>query len=332
MITAIPVHRSAGAALGQRIAKAMRVILHIGAHRCASTTFQHYLRLNSDRLSEEGIGFWGPRRTRNGLFSGLQPGPRAATGRDVQARAVGRVQLACAHSAATGVQQLLVSDENMMGSVRGNLRLGELYCGVGERVSRFNQAFDGYLSDVVVSIRGLDRYWSSALGYGLTRGRAVPGRAALDRLTNAPRSWRDVVSDIACAVGTARIWVLPFEPFAGRPEAQLAMMTGIKAPQTHARMWLNQTPCLPELRAIDPSIAAALPEGDGRWRPFDVEQTARLRETYADDMMWLTAGADGLASLMNERDSPKVGTHHPATDQTRGRNDDSQDRRMAHAR
>lgn len=310
---------------------AMDVILHIGAHRCATTTFQHYLRQNADRLAADGTGFWGPRRTRNGLFRGLLPTPGPATGRDLRRRAVGRVRLNLARTALGGTRRLVVSDENMLGSMRQNLRQAELYPDAGERIARYGEAFDGNISDVVLNIRSPELWWSSALGYGLTRGFGLPGEVALDWIAQSRRSWRDVIADIGCALPGARLWVLPFEIFAGRPEAQLEAVTGRPAPHEHSRDWLNATPRLPELREIlPPRLAQALPGGEGRWTPFAPDQAAALRETYADDLMWLAAGADGLAWLMDDPNKKPAGQTLPRPELTRGRRNE-QDRRLAGA-
>ncbi|MBL4769228.1 MAG: hypothetical protein JKY94_16240 [Rhodobacteraceae bacterium] len=303
----------------------MDIVLHIGAHRCATTTFQHYMRLNAERLERCGIGFWGPRRTRNGLFSGLAPRSRIATGRNLQRRAAGRVQLHCARSEALGIETLVVSDENMLGSVRANLRIGELYCGVGERVARYAHAFGGRVSKVVLNIRSLEYFWASSLGYGLTRGMGVPVHSSLDRLAYGPRSWRDVVTDVACAAPDAQILVLPFEIFSGQPEVQLSAITRRKTPKSHARDWLNATPKLPELR----EIIHELPAGEGRWQPFEAPQIAAMRETYSDDLLWLAAGADGLASLITDPNKIRVEMNPPVTDLTRGRHYDHEKRRLA---
>ncbi|KIC11497.1 hypothetical protein RA19_05490 [Leisingera sp. ANG-M1] len=308
----------------------MKVILHTGAHRCATTSFQEYMRQNAQGLKMQGLGFWGPFRTRNGLFHGIQPGPARVTGRNLAQRARGRLQLQLANCRDSGVHQLLVSDENMMGTIRENLRLGDLYSGVGERMARFSQAFGRTVTDVAVSIRSLDSYWTSALAYAVARGHRVPSPAQLDRLVQAPRSWRDVITDIACALPDARLHVLPFETFGTRPEAQLTALTGVEtAPMTHARVRLNGSLCLQDLRASLPaSVAARLPQGTGRWRPFDDTQAAHLRETYADDMMWLASGADGTALLVQDPDKLAAGLNPPRYDLTRGRPDDKQ-RRMA---
>ncbi|MCB4455154.1 hypothetical protein [Leisingera sp. McT4-56] len=307
----------------------MKVILHTGAHRCATTSFQEYMRQNAQPLARQGIGFWGPHRTRGGLFHGIQPGPAPANGRDLVQRAQGRLQIQMASCRERGVQQLLVSEENMLGSVRANLRIGDLYSGAGERMARMFQAFGGAVTDAALSIRSLDSYWTSALAYAVARGHKLPSAGGLERLAQAPRSWRDVITDIACAMPGVRLHVLPFETFGSRPEAALAAVTGIEAPRTHARVRLNASLCLQDLRASVPSaVAADLPQGSGRWRPFDDAQTASLREAYADDIMWLAAGADGLATLVHDPDKQAADTNPPDIGLTRGRPDDKQ-RRMA---
>ncbi len=329
MIVQFPTTGLRPAALQQRSRTTMKVILHTGAHRCATTSFQEYMRQNAQPLALQGIGFWGPYRTRGGLFHGIQPGPAPVTGRDLVQRARGRLQIQMAASRDAGVQQLLVSEENMLGAVRANLRIGDLYSGAGERMARFAAAFGGAVTDVALSIRSLDAYWTSALAYAVARGHKMPTEASLDRLAHAPRSWRDVITDIACAMPGVRLHVLPFETFGARPEAALEALTGLKAPRTHARVRLNASLCLQDLRASLPSFAAAqLPEGTGRWRPFTDAQTAYLREAYADDLMWLAGGADGLAALAHDPDKQAAGTNPPRIALTRGRPDDKQ-RRMA---
>lgn len=333
-VFAIPANWPDGAVACRRIGKAMDVILHIGAHRCATTSFQNYLRRNGEYLRAQGLGFWGPWRTRTGMFRGIMPGPGVATGRDQHRCGVGRVQMHLTRSGELGLRSLLVSDENMLGTMRENLAVGELYCGAGERMARYARAFDGRITQVVLNIRSLDGYWASALGYGLTRGRGMPGLAMLDRLASNPRSWRDVIADVANALPDAQIRALPFETFAGRPGAQLAAIARIKAPKCHAHDCLNATPRLSRMRELARELAEDwnLPEGEGRWQPFSPRQVAAMCETYSDDLMWLAGGADGLARLMPEPDKKRAGTNPPRPDMTRGRTDDQQERRVARAR
>jgi hypothetical protein len=229
------------------------------------------------------------------------------------------VQLRCAKSVDLGVKQLIVSDENMMGTMRANLRVGELYGGVGERIARFAEAFQGHLTDIFLNIRSPEYYWASVFGLFAEHGRGTPHPGLLRRVAHTPRSWRDVVTDVSCAAGGARVHVLPFERFAGRPDAQLAHLIGRPAPGHAAQDKRNTTLPLEQLRRVMSPSEGSLPEGEGRWMPFDDEQRAMLRETYADDLMWLESGAEGLAVLAEYPAHNKAEKHLPSPDKTRGR-------------
>lgn len=308
----------------------MQVCLHLGAHRCATTSFQEYLRQNAEELEKAGIGFWGPRRTRQGLLHGILPVASAVNSRDLSKRARGRLKMNLNQSRERGIRQLVISDENLIGSVRGNLRLGELYSGVGERMARYGEAFDGALTSVALNVRSLESYWTSALTYAVARGHRMPLPLQLQNLAQSPRSWRDVITDIACAMPGVDIKILPFETFGGRPELQLELLSDCEAPRTHARVRLNASLRLEDLRShLFETAAGELPEGEGRWRPFDAAQSAALRETYADDLMWLAGGADGLAQLVQDPEQLAAGLNLPQNEVTRGRPHDKEDRRLA---
>lgn len=306
----------------------MDVVLHIGAHLCATSTFQDYLSRNHAALSAAGCAVWGPRRTRSALFAGLLAGGAPPPSGAVE-RAIGRIGLTLARQSGEGTRHLIVTDPDIMGTVRANLRLGRLYCGVGERIARLARAFDGYPLRVVLNIRVLDAYWASALAQGITRGLGLPAGQGLAHLAQGRSGWREVVEAVACAMPGAQVTVLPFESFGGSPEAQLQQMVPFSVPAQHTRCRINATPRLPELRAWLGREAVALPEGSGRWQPFSEAQGEALREAYSDDIMWLAGGANGLARLARDPDKTQAGTAPPQSDLTRGRRDEQQDRRLA---
>ena len=114
--------------IGQSI---MDVILHLGAHRTGTTTFQHYVRDHLGTLERNHIGFWGPGRTRKSVFPGLFHGmsPRA------RRRAEGRVRMLADRAEARGFEKLVVSDENMLGSCTTAFRNAMLYPAAGDRAA-----------------------------------------------------------------------------------------------------------------------------------------------------------------------------------------------------
>lgn len=305
----------------------MDIILHLGTHRTGSTTFQAYMRENADALAAADVAFWGPRRTRNGLFSGVLPNDSPAQGRlSPQVRAKGRVQLRLRQLRDKGTHALLVSDENFAGSVRGSIRAASLYPGIGERIARYAAVFDGKITRVALSIRAQDRWWASALAYGVGRGLSVPGPQKFAMIAESARSWRDVIMDLAAALPGTEIRVMPYEAYYANPNTLMRASIGLEIPLQGEVEWLNRAPDLPSLRKMlqerdqDPSI---LPEEDGMWDPFSKAQSARLREMFDEDMFWLVQGADGLATLTEEA-IPRDRGKSPGAALTRGHDNDEE--------
>ncbi|CUH76532.1 hypothetical protein SAMN04488093_102634 [Tropicibacter naphthalenivorans] len=315
----------------KKAASQMDVILHVGAHRTGSTSFQHYMRANRATLDGAGIGFWGPWRTRKGVLDGLTDTP--ATPAEARRRA-GRVQMNLRSAEKRGLGALVVSDENLIGTPRRCVRAGALYPEIGLRMARVAAGF-APVTRVNLQIRSLDMWWASALAFLVPRGMPLPTEAKLEALANASRSWRHVITDLACACPGADITVTVFERFADRPEALFEAITGQSGPESQpGAFWANRCPDLAALRTClaergeDP---AQLP-GEGRWQPFDFTQAARLREAYADDLFWLRAGADGLATLTETAASDRPGTNLGKDLQARGQRHDRPARRLAPTR
>lgn len=310
----------------------MDVILHLGAHRTGTTSFQDYMRRHATLLESQGVGFWGPRQTRRGLFAGLWPRGDSTDTQDAVTHAKARVQARLDQARQTGVKKLVISDANMIGSVRDNLEQAVLYPDATNRLTRFADAFEGQVSTVLFSPRSLELYWCSAVADGVSRGATVPSRDELHDIATSKRGWRDVISDIAAAFPKATLNVVPSDRFAGQPAAMLLHGADIIAPVDQARVCLNRQPTLPELRRTVSGRGGAttdLPFGMGRWNPFTNEEHAALREMYADDMMWLTAGAAGLAKLTEDRCHDRAGQTPPGAAQSKGRCDELEERQVA---
>ena len=311
----------------------MDVILHLGAHRTASASFQHYLHAGQARLTRAGVAVWIP-ADEQALLPDVQsmddpaltPGTRFAFARK-------RVMENLDKADARGIMHLVVSDQNVIGSPETLLQEGRLYSGIGEKMARYSEAFGGSLTRIVLSIRSQNGFWSSLMADAIAQGHMPPTDDTLEKIAHQARGWRDVITDLACAVTEIDIQVHPFEVFGSLPEYNLAAMTDLPdLPVKHAREWLNRSPSRTELRDIltkrgeDPDL---VPEGEGRWYPFDRDQSRALREAYADDLFWLRAGADGLAKLIEVTGPAKAGKHSPTGGTKRGQDDGKDDRRLA---
>lgn len=303
----------------------MDIILHLGAHRCATTSFQHYLGTQKLALACHDTLAWTPSDTRAGLFSGVLPGPRVARGRNLhntRKRAMGRIRMRVMRAYRQGTRQLLISDENMIGSTFDCLRYGLLYPAIGERMARYREAFQVTPKRVVLSVRALDLWWASAAGYSVNRGFAPPETETLEALSLERRSWRDVITDLACALPGTEVIIAPFEYFSSRPDALLNIATGVQAARAHSDVWLNKTPNSARLRKQVKEAGGdmrGIPATQGRWQPLDATQQVRLREAYEDDMHWLFAGAEGLATLAPDPTRTQTGQSLQAGVLTEGR-------------
>lgn len=306
----------------------MQIVLHLGAHRTATTSLQRMLGQSHVGLQDAGLAYWGPKRLRAGLFDGLYGAGPALPPRRT-GRAAGRIALQLDMAAQAGVRVLVVSEENMLGTMRDIAQTQRLYPDAGARVARFAAGFAGQEVTLGLSIRCYDAFWASVLGWRLRRGGPLPLPGLCDRLVTQPRRWRHVIADLAQAVPEAKIAVWTHEAMAGMPADLLARLTGCAVALRGADHWCNRGASLTDLRAYlddigaDPALARG---GAGRFMPFDPHQRAAMRAQYAEDLAWLATGAGGLATHIDEAGAR---TLRP-TGLGRGPTDDrDHDRRMA---
>ncbi len=305
----------------------MKIVLHVGAHQTATTTLQRMMGGSRLALEAAKIGYWGPKRTRGGLFQGLI-GHSGAVHPWHVSRARKRVRLGLATLADRGVDRLLVSEENMLGTMRSVLDDRILFGDAALRVHRFAQAFDGHDLTIALGIRSYAAWWRSVLAFRLTRGGPRPSRPLAAKLVAQPRRWRHVVADLAVAVPHARIVVWDHAGMGRRPDALVRSLLDVDLPFSGAAERLNTGASLDALRAYVDACGynpEVIPSDAGDFMPFDADQRAVLGDLYCDDIDWLAAGADGLATFLAEpgHQTPRQTGHG------RGQPNDGPHRRLA---
>lgn len=311
MFNAQPVHGSWGFRL-------LDIILHLGAHRTSSTSFQTFLWANRVPLARAGLTCWLPQRTRDGLMAGMIRHPALITLRDEElaARSTGRIRIEIDRLSRIGQSALLISEENMMGGMMNNLLDLRLYPLMRERLLRFVPAFEGRKMRIGLCVRSYDEYWRSVLAFHLARGHGAPHVDLLDWLTTQPRRWRTLVRDIASVFPDAEIVVWPFERLAGQPQRQLeALWSGRAELVSPLPLWQNRGSSLVALNEVmvmrgERPLQEGLVDVDAHWMPFNQEQRRVLRADYRRDLAWFAAGAENLATFVDGRSTP---AQHPNT-------------------
>ncbi|MDJ0859058.1 MAG: hypothetical protein QNJ03_08255 [Dinoroseobacter sp.] len=226
---------------------------------------------------------------------------------------------------------LLISDENFLGSMYANVRGRRLYEDAGRRLVRLQPAVARDCRRIGLAIRSYDRHWASSLAFVLRKERRGTNPTELAALAAQPRRWRDVIADVAAVFPRAEIVVWPFESLVGAPGAVLRRMIPelTTVPLSPRAGHHHPSPSCSELRATIPMVRARRSiRGEGSWSPFDADTSAYLRAEYADDIAWLRAGADGVASYFETQEikSPEVIAGHPGL--TRGTDHDQRQRRV----
>lgn len=301
----------------------MDVILHIGAHRTGTSSLQAWLLQNETLLAQAGTAVWGPERTRAGLFAGLIKRPDLVTAEDdlLARRAATRIAMEIDRLDDAGLRRLIVSEENVMGTMPVCLDHATLYPDLRGRLDRVAEAIGPHLTGVALSVRRPDQWWASVLAVAQARGAKAPGAEFLDRLARHPRSWRRVVEAVRTAFGLP-VTVWSFEGMLGAHAAQLQAM----APQADLPAGLYDQRCI---RNAAPRLAAAgrgagHRGGGTRYMPFSTRQCGAMTLRYLEDLAWLRSAPPGVVYV--EMDAETPGAHPGAAAEEEGLFHDEQKR------
>ena len=208
----------------------MRLILHIGAHRTASTLIERMLSALAAARPDLGLAVWRPAdmraipgfKTVPGLFDSKGvPHSREAEDTFNAVRADMSARLDAAERA--GVKTLLISEENICGGMRANFKRGRFYPAIGPRLVAFARVLGRTPVRVALGLREYGAVWNSAYGYLDRVENTLPApREAAEMLMERPRGWPAVVAAMREAWPLSKLLVWRQEDL-GAPAAAAAL-------------------------------------------------------------------------------------------------------------
>jgi hypothetical protein len=199
-----------------RIASTMKIHVHLGVHKTATTFIQSQLHDNRSLLAEGHTGFagiWSVRRQFTNSFDRLSwfdPVWRKLT-RPWLAR---RLDAVLAHKK---VRTFILSDENLLGLISANYWFGRLYPYAGGRVRILDSLLGGHDIRYFMAIRRYPDYLTSSWLQLASKGKAPPFEKYLDRFAPERRGWAEIVEGIARACGPERLTVWTYDWFSADP-------------------------------------------------------------------------------------------------------------------
>ena len=182
----------------------MDLVLHIGAHRTGSTMVAQSLAATIDAYPDCGVVLWGPRHLR--AIPGFQAAASKFNG-DIEPvdknAAVDLDELAShftreiAKERDKGTRTLILSEENVMGTMRQNFLKGRFYGDVLRRLAGFDSLLPQSAVRIALGIRDYGKVWTSAFHYMTQMGREQPDKdVARYTMMNDRRGWPEIAAEI----------------------------------------------------------------------------------------------------------------------------------------
>lgn len=261
-----------------------RIVLHVGAHRTGTTLFQEYLRRSTDIARKSGIFVRGIAETRRGLLRNIMYREIEEDLHDDRG-ALGELR----ESIESDSHRVLISDENILGTMEGNFLSNKLYPDPVERVSRIGQVLPEF-DTIYLSIRPYTTWWMSAFSYLQSTGRLVFNKDMFERIAENDRGWPQIVSELLEGFPEIRVIVREYRYQIDNPKRQFREVTGWRdlSDFPNYRQVTNKSVGLEKLEMDlrDQGrirLADAL-RSDSGFGPFTEREYHSLQERYTKDV------------------------------------------------
>jgi len=176
-----------------------QIILHLGAHRTASTHVQGVLQKNQALLAAAGIAAPSQEAVKIALTKPL--------GTRIPALRAGFRQL------HTNAKTVVISDENLLGFLNSIFIHGQFYPDTAMRMAQLRAMLPVDPQKIIIAIRPYESFFASAYGRWLAPDRPVLPRATLAKqVLGLARGWGEVLAEVAAAFPNSVLLVKEYSP------------------------------------------------------------------------------------------------------------------------
>jgi hypothetical protein len=269
----------------------MRIHLHIGAHKTATTFIQQAFQQNRSALNKAGIGYMPLRVVREkftGSYDELSP----------SARIDDYLGDCFEGDVPAGITGLILSDENFFGTTRQSIPSGILYPLAAERARALRQLLAGHEVTVFLCIRSYDDFIASLYGEALRWGSFLRFEVFRRRLDFESFRWSNYYGRSVRLLHPANFKLWRYEDF--RPNSEriirsIAFDTDVPLNIEHSDVNpslshnailhlhdLARTLTAEEVADRVREVHQLIPKtaGNGAFDPWSDKERSQLRQTY----------------------------------------------------
>ena len=277
-----------------------RTVLHLGAHKTATTFIQTVLAANSAALARRGTGLLLPGHLRNDpdlVFSSTLEGKEYEDQLD---RTRTRLS-ALMTETRQRTPRIVLSEEGILGSSRVNLKTRSLYPDPGRRLAYLPRGLDTETTEICLALRSYASFFAANISTVARRGKLFAFRDLRAPLLALKRGWPDVIADIRSRFPHTRLTLWRYEDFSRYRGAILNHLAdgpvevaseGFVNRSLSARAMVELEAAadsrgyLPTGTAAARDVARAFPAGpeNPAYSPWSPEDAATLRASY--DAHW----------------------------------------------
>jgi hypothetical protein len=283
----------------------MKINLHIGVHKTATTYIQNRLHANKQALHQAGIGYmslWDFRSFFTEKFMDFSP-------EDFSLEE--HVSKFFGGKTPGAVKGLIISEENLIGYCGGLLRSGNPFASARGRLAHLRTLLRGHEVTMFCAVRSYDTFLSSAYCEGIRNLTTyVPFEEMREKLHWARMQWPHLIDSFEDNLRPDRSLLWRFEDFRNNNDRILDVLTfesGMTLAQpegknaeypSYSRQTIDTLEVIATHMGIEtankliPAIANTFPKGDAyaAYNPWGSNEQKLMRRLYEQDCQAIDPG------------------------------------------
>ena len=197
-------------------------IVHIGAHRTGTTSFQTLLGKYRENLADRNVQALTPGILRKKARIVKTTTPKRSSSNQL-ATAEHRWKLV--ESLLKDGQRVVMSEENILGSMEPCLRKAQLYPHLRRRLKNLAPLLQN-ANELILVVRKAQDWWNSLIAVSAKQG-AIPTTEQVQKISICSRGWHHVVAEICEFYPEIPLRLIPYSPVSHDNLSELSDASGL---------------------------------------------------------------------------------------------------------